>query len=352
MSCPSESFNQQTGQWSDTGEDSVLADADYYEMRCCHSPEGSLPNCQVRWEKNNGGSSFDPDTLAEYQRRYGGKLRLIAVAPDDGDCGYIKTTINDTQQQCCVGVTPLVVDNENSVEVIADNSSAVIVVTGGKLPLTISVRGQGFFLDNNGSRDGVVNSQSFSIYTTEACGTCLLTISDGCSSTTHIVRSTNGQWVTVYSNNNGGVLGFKSDGIDIEPYPGGCPFTASSTSLGVGKTIIQGRYSIRHLYAEVGSGFRGFYSLDDATSACEAEPNPAFYEYRYKESAGCFYEEGPGYVGSQCDAPLFVWPDQSPPWQSADIGHHTTIMDTTSGQWWLYTRWVGVISTEIKEWVC
>jgi len=158
-------------------------------------PEGSLPKCQTTYRKNPGDGKIDETRLSNYKSRYGDKLDLIPVSPEDGDCGTIKTVIADVAESCCGFVIPLIWDEENSAEVIADNDRGTIMFSGGRRPVTVSVRGTGFYLDSSGTlRDGTVSGNSVTIWTKDACGVCLVTITDGCSSINVTVQSTNGNW--------------------------------------------------------------------------------------------------------------------------------------------------------------
>jgi len=181
-------------------EISVMSEAWYYEERCCVLPEGSLPKCQTTYRKNPGDGKIDETRLSNYKARYGDKLDLIPVSPEDGDCGTIKTVVSDAAENCCDFVTQLVWDAENSAEVIADNSVAWVRVSNGRLPLTVSVRGSGFYLDASRTmRDAVVNSRAIRIFSANACGYCYITVTDGCSTVTSGIRSTNGNWVAISS---------------------------------------------------------------------------------------------------------------------------------------------------------
>lgn len=198
VSCPEILYNHQTGEVAQNGENSVMADADYYEARCCIPPTESLPDCQVMWEKNPGGKPIDPKVEAKYKVEWGSRVEFVGISPEDNNCGTIKTVIMDTARSCCDFVTPIVWDNEFSVEILADNSQGVIRVSGGRLPFTVSVRGSGFYLDRSRTmRDAIVHSGDFLIYTGQACGYCVVTVSDGCSTVVGGIRSTNGKWEAI-----------------------------------------------------------------------------------------------------------------------------------------------------------
>lgn len=127
-------------------------------------------------------------------------VQLIDVGPT-GDCGE-KHTEWTGRLNCCDGVEPLEWDSDNSIDVIVDDSKGIVSFTGGKLPLTVSVRGSGFFINAKGDRDAVLSGRSFFIYTGDACGTGSYTVTDGCTTAKGTVKSTDGVWegdCTVYS---------------------------------------------------------------------------------------------------------------------------------------------------------
>lgn len=88
-------------------------------------------------------------------------------------------------------------DDENSAQVIADDSAGRIVTTGGTLPLTVSLSGEGFFLDSAHTlTEAVVGGNNFTVYTADACGFCEVAVTDKCGQTTSgSTKSTNGEWV-------------------------------------------------------------------------------------------------------------------------------------------------------------
>ncbi|MCB2218050.1 MAG: hypothetical protein KQH59_18465 [Desulfobulbaceae bacterium] len=142
---------------------------------------------------------FDPDALAaEYEQQYGKRflgVELHAVGPQ-GDCG-VKEERWEGRLNCCDEVEPLVYDFDDSADVLVPGTSGVIRFTGGRLPVLVSVRGNGFSLDGYNQRDGWVDgpTRAFRVYAHDfACGTCPITLSDGCSVDSGEVRATVGQW--------------------------------------------------------------------------------------------------------------------------------------------------------------
>ena len=125
----------------------------------------------------------------------------------DGDCEdggltsgqFSYSTATSWQWQCDGLEDPPTFDEENSAEIIADNSYGTVVIIGGKLPFNVSLEGQGFYLDKQLQlTEGLVDSLSFRIYTSDSCGPCTVTVTDKCERTVvGEVASTNGAWVLV-----------------------------------------------------------------------------------------------------------------------------------------------------------
>lgn len=181
----------------ETTED--ISDPAFYMDYCCDYPQVTLPKCDVYYEKNPGGKTLDTDKQNSYIAEYGDLVDIIYVSPKDGDCGNIKYNQVRNRKNCCDEVEPIEIDVYNSADIIGDNSGGYVVFTGGRYPFSVSIRGSGFWLDYNRTiKDGIINSNIFIIYTSDACGSCKITISDGCSVANYFVKSTNGQWVPTY----------------------------------------------------------------------------------------------------------------------------------------------------------
>lgn len=195
--CPESYYNQQTKSYGYNPEDAEISDPDYYERICCHEPDGDLPLCRSLYEKNKG-QSMDAETKATYEERYGEKLRIVPLRPEDGDCGYSSVTYVTSPRNCCVGIDPLAVNEEESPTVLADDSTGIVRLLAPTVnSVTVTVTGSGFFADENRSSKTASylgGSLSFLVYTGASCGRGTITITDGCSSVTHSIASTNGQW--------------------------------------------------------------------------------------------------------------------------------------------------------------
>lgn len=172
-----------------------------------------------------------------------GRYVVIERAPRNQPCGEQVTEYDITAKNCCEEVAPLVLDKNLSVEMIADMSSGIIVVTGGRLPFNVSVRGSGFYLDEQNSRDGVVYGRNIQIFTSTACGACRIVISDGCSQLECTVRSINGKWIILWEC-SGGYHWAAWDGLE-NIFPGGYPGWNASKLVELTDRI-QGLYALQY----------------------------------------------------------------------------------------------------------
>jgi len=87
-------------------------------------------------------------------------------------------------------------DEENSVEIIADDSFGVVYVTGGKAPYIWEVTGQGFYLDETCTlTEAQTSVPEITIYTENCCGSGSISVTDVCDTTVDgNFKSTEGDW--------------------------------------------------------------------------------------------------------------------------------------------------------------
>ena len=202
--------------YKDCGYRDSTNDPAFYEEKCCELPDDTdvtLPPCQKqRLPYSGDGNGFNTSS-------YPKDTTFVTVSPAGGMCGEHLIEQVIASNNCCVGVPALAWDSDTSASVMPPASSAVVAVTGGKLPLTVSIRGKGFYLDSGLSRrDGVADHRSFYIFTdATACGTADITVTDGCTTTTGFVKSTNGQWVSAP---------WPSDNPDDCPITGQAPYNS------------------------------------------------------------------------------------------------------------------------------
>jgi len=175
-----------------------VSNPDYYEEKCCFPPDFQLPSCSKKTYQNTGGAYIDKDF---YRRLYGslGKYNevvFIPVTPIDGDCGETVVEQVVSQVSCCDNATQIEPSRETSIEVLAPETNGPVHFTGGVAPYQATVNGSGFWADSLYTKKGVtVQNGSVMVYADEtACGSCLITMSDGCSIGVMTVRGTVGRW--------------------------------------------------------------------------------------------------------------------------------------------------------------
>ncbi|KKR35962.1 MAG: hypothetical protein UT69_C0038G0004 [Candidatus Yanofskybacteria bacterium GW2011_GWE1_40_10] len=170
----------------------------FFREKCC--VDGQHDGCRVRSSRLEGGKKLSDEIINRMTLEWPGPIEFIGLGPiTPAGCGtrYEETVIRP--QNCCEDATPIVWDSDNSVEVLADNTSGIVAVTGGVPPYHWSVRGQGFALNAQGNlRDGFTDTPYVRIYATHlACGFASIEVTDGCSVVNGGVRSTNGEWVQI-----------------------------------------------------------------------------------------------------------------------------------------------------------
>jgi hypothetical protein len=177
----------------------------YYEEKCCHAPNRVLPQCEEIKHIYYGGEP--PKDKDWYELHYPGNtpgytgdrpgVIFIPVGTRQGYCGDHVKKWDVKQQNCCDEVEPLAIDTERSVSVLAPGTHGNVYFSGGKFPVLVRVRGNGFTLDGYNQRDGWVDGpgRGFTIFAHEfACGSCPITISDGCTTAHYSLRATVGHW--------------------------------------------------------------------------------------------------------------------------------------------------------------
>lgn len=178
----------------------AVSSPEYYRRMCCQDPPWSLPQCEVKHTTYQGELDIQPGR--QYWRDlYGDHARFVPVPPPGGICGewIIRQVIGGTN--CCEGVPVLVWDTSVSPEVMSPNSAVIIGVTGGvPFSLTWEVSGHGFQFQNGSTKitSGPTQQRIRLSALPIACGSAVITVSDGCSTATGFIRSTSGRWLRDY----------------------------------------------------------------------------------------------------------------------------------------------------------
>jgi len=169
------------------------------EICCDDAPE--LICCEK--VTNTAWSGYSRDEVLEHLgisldasgRDAAGRLTEIRFKERTRPCGYAVNKYDLTPNNCCDEVAALSYDTDNSVDILAPDTSGLVRFTGGRLPALVTVRGNGFTLDGYNVREAWAYSRAFRVYANQyACGTAPITINDGCSVTAGSVRATVGRW--------------------------------------------------------------------------------------------------------------------------------------------------------------
>ncbi len=185
-------------EYVDCGEEDDVHDPEFFKSKCCFPAAElgkDLPQCRTETRIYKGNAAMSPNDIAHYRNMYGSKVKFIPRGARQGYCGEHSKHQQVTQRDCCEGVETIVWDDEESVQVLADYTSGEVFVIGGKAPYSWEVRGDGFYTNSTYTkRDVITNDRSMRVYTENACGTCTIYVTDGCSSTTGIVVAADGVW--------------------------------------------------------------------------------------------------------------------------------------------------------------
>lgn len=159
------------------------------KLQCCEEVVGEI---QGDTEKalENLGLTLDADG-----RDQDGRLIEIRWKTRKNPCGKVVHKYDLTPKNCCEEVEELAIDWESSVDVLEPGTRGLVSFTGGRLPVFVKIRGNGFTLDGYNTREAWAHSRSFYVYAHEfACGSGPITLDDGCSVAQGSVRATVGQW--------------------------------------------------------------------------------------------------------------------------------------------------------------
>jgi hypothetical protein len=182
---------------------------EFYIEKCCESPPYgidfpySLPKCLSYFRMWLGGVGINGG-IEKYKNLYGENVRLIPISPEERNeagfpiCGIWETYQDVQAKNCCddPSYEDIEINEDDSAEVIADYSYGIVFWTKGISPYTVSVAGGGFYLDELYTVKSAVTENSYiRVFTEDACGTCTVTIDDGCSTVSHIIMADSGVWV-------------------------------------------------------------------------------------------------------------------------------------------------------------
>ncbi len=216
----------------------------------------------------------------------------MPISPEDGICGTVEWVQEVNSKNCCddPSATLIVYDEDRSVDIIGDNSYGVIQYDGGLLPATVTLHGNGFYTDPYFTKTSIEvtgGGRQVGIYTKDACGSCSITIDDGCSTASGTVKSTAGQWVYVQSH-------------DVLSNPSCCPQTDGTWDGYSFATSISKDKKWRQQVAIIGLLFSSDYCVaclaPGETTPCPSCPSDYGQYYNATVPDPCSYDY-PGAVG-------------------------------------------------------
>jgi hypothetical protein len=336
----------ETTNYVDCGEREEPSLRSVYEEKCCYPPDDDLqarfypkdeqlPWCKTRHTAFVGGKEINPDVKAELKAKYK-NIAFVGVAPPSTGCGEWRLEQVIVQHSCCEEVPTIEWDYENSVEVIADNSSGFVFVTGGRGPYTWKVRGQGAYTNAaHTKREAITDSGSLEIFMADGCGVVDITVTDGCSSVSGTVLSASGEWVLI-----------RITAHNFPYYnPDHDPESSTSTSCDSGlagkytnwryPTTTKGRYKTRVSSCMVGRRATG--GTDFFSEKCTARPNSRCVSYLSGTCNLSSYKPIPdaGVYGGE--------PEKE--WRPCLAGVYNT-------QYCTFDHYFPVMKIETWEWVC
>lgn len=131
--------------------------------------------------------------IGPQKENWTGNVVYEAVGPD-GPCGKVIETW-EGRNDCCDEIPPIVWDYESSADVLDQGKNILLFVTGGHAPYTWKTSSNGTFFQ--GGRKTIQTSVPWvRLYAGATfCGKTLVSVADGCTSASSIIRSADGQWL-------------------------------------------------------------------------------------------------------------------------------------------------------------
>lgn len=199
---PESEKNEITDRYVDCGNPDEVHEPGYYEETCCEPwpfYPTDLPLCLEHYAKFTGLNLTD-DIKSDLRQKYGDNVNIIGVGPREGVCGHEITTQKVSQGNCCEGVTAIVWDHDQSIQILAPNATGAVFVSGGLGVKEWKVRGTDLWLDKDRKiRDGI-GGNAVNLYAgPDFCGSGSIYVTDGCSSASNGIRGTEGVWRLINS---------------------------------------------------------------------------------------------------------------------------------------------------------
>lgn len=186
-------------EYVDCGERSVfrghiLDDPETYKLYCCVDPTRTLPKCQKKYATYLGGKPIERGEAA-WIRDLGPDTVFVPLLPESGICGKWTIETDVTPKACCVDRLPLSWDEDHTIDTIGPNSYGMISVEGNA-PLYYfrSLSNHLFFDEARTKKTLVTPNKSVLVFSSNACGSLKITVTDYCTDLAKTIRSTEGDW--------------------------------------------------------------------------------------------------------------------------------------------------------------
>lgn len=272
-------------------------------------------------------------------------VRFIGGNPS-GVCGEEETQLIGSES-CCDEIPPMEYDTESSADIIADDTSGVVHVTGGKAPYNWEISGTGF------SIEAVTQSANATVTTTDACGSGVITVTDACDNVASgVVRSPEGVWFQVYHSQ----AGINGDDLDPNPpYADGCPKIEVATSQATGSIdstveeyIHNGKKVVQYFLQDRTSAPPAKDSLAEAIAYCETINAIDYVQDPKRLEGSCFDWESDDWKSCSDYSGTTLYPPRG-----YDLGKYSNVWETGDPAYYYPHTYVAqVTGTDIYEWRC
>lgn len=297
----------------------MLGDPNYYKNTCCIDPPFQLDGCDVWADPNPGGKILDQDVIDRLTKEWNGPIEFIGLGPRGNEgCGKIYKRKKVHKRNCCDDVVDIQITN-NSADVIPAGGMSYIFISGGEPPYTFTILGEGVQFYKSGRELITDNQYVIVVAASNFCGNAVVSVKDGCSSATTMVRSDKGKWTYI----NASLMPPEMYGMEPEYTPYGGSYTAM---------VYSGKY---RAWERQFVQWWGMPTPGNNTVQIRQNPPNCRCDYGY---CGCGYEPWMTYE----DYLKYVYGQVCTGWQASYYGHNkfasanypaASLPPYTPGQW-------------------
>lgn len=172
---------------------------EFYEEKCCEPPKIPLPKCATRTTAYVGNKPIKEGEQHWIDHYSYADVSFHPVTPQSGVCG--KTIVEQVlrPKNCCEGVSAIMIDYDATPDVLPAGESIIVYWSGGISPFTVSLSAYASHFAFGG-REIITSNSYVTIFADESfCGNTAFTITDGCTTSAMIIRSSEGEWVLIES---------------------------------------------------------------------------------------------------------------------------------------------------------